>query len=103
PMDQSELGRAAQKLVRPVEGRVAATDDQHALTAERLRVGDAVEDAATVPRLGRGLREPPRRGSTDPGGDQDGPCRETIRFRDEREAAAVILQSDDTLIQMDPR
>ena len=87
---ERHVRRHAAQLRRPVERRVAAADDHHALPRVLLRVGDDVVDAAPVPRLGARLRQAPRREGADPGGDDDRlawdtrPCR--CRARSDRRA-----------------
>jgi hypothetical protein len=89
--------------VRPVERRVAATDDHDALPGERRRIGDAVEDSASVPRRGRGLRKAARFERADSGRDDDRPRGKPVRLCDQREDAAGLLQRDDALVAVHRR
>ena len=59
-MDECDTVGPLEELYTPIEGGIAAADDDDLLIAKRLGVGDDVVDPTTVPRLGAGLREPAR-------------------------------------------
>src|SRR5205085_8950545 len=48
-MDESHRLGAIAELLRPVERRIAPTDDDDALSAEFFRIGHSIENSAAVP------------------------------------------------------
>jgi hypothetical protein len=69
-VDQRDRRRDALEVERPVDGRVAATDDEHVLVAHRLELADEVDEAPSLERVRVGQR--PRRERADPAGDDHG-------------------------------
>jgi hypothetical protein len=81
---------APDELRAPVERRVAAADDHHPLAPVVVGVRDHVVDAAPVPPLGDGLRQPPRAERADAGRDHDGARRELAVGGLEHEVARAL-------------
>ena len=64
PVHERQRRRAIGQLVRPIECRVAASNDDHAFAAKTLRIGDDFLDPAAIPGCGaacgrrRGVKAP---------------------------------------------
>ena len=72
PVDQHDGLGDALKVDRPVEGRVAAADEQHPLALELLRVEHLEVETLLLERVLALDAEPPGLERADPGGDDDG-------------------------------
>jgi hypothetical protein len=81
---------APDELRAPVERRVAAADDHHPLAPVVVGVRDHVVDAAPVPPLGDGLRQPARAEGADARRDDDGARRELAVARLEHEVPRAL-------------
>src|SRR5512132_130914 len=92
PVDERHGLRAVPQLLRPVEGRIAAADDDDALIPELLGVRHTIEDSAAVPRLGAGLGQAPWRESTDSARDDDRARRKAVGLGDENVVVVVPLE-----------
>src|SRR5712671_3569229 len=92
PVNQRHRLRPIPELLRPIEGRVTATDDHDILTAELLRIRHPVENPLPVPRLRAGLRQSPRRERAYPRGYDDRAGRKAIGLGDQNEVIFVPLQ-----------
>ena len=73
---------------------------EHLLAAEPLGIEHPVVNPLAVPRLGARLRKPARRERADAGGDHDRLGRKPVRFGDQHEGPAVLLEGDDALVEM---
>src|SRR5689334_484022 len=99
-MNERHRLRPIAQLLRPIERRVAAADDDDALAAKLFRIVDAVEDGPTIPGLRTRLRQTPRRKRTDPSRDHDGACRKPVVFCHQYEMITTPLERSDVLVEM---
>ena len=88
------------QLLRPIESRVTASDDDDALAAKLLWIRHAIEDSSTVPRLCALLRQASRRERSNPGRDDNGAARESIGLSDQNEVIVVPLECGHVLIKV---
>src|SRR6185437_90920 len=99
-VDQRDCFRGAAQLLRPVERRVAAADDDDTLAAKLLQIENAILNSLPVPRLCDRLWQPARRECSDSSRKHQRPGRKTVGAGDEDEVPVVLLESGYMLIEM---
>ena len=60
PVQQRKVAGDRREIERPIERAIAAADDQHAFTAERLHFAHSIKDRFALIRLDAGNRRPLR-------------------------------------------
>ena len=103
PVNQRDFRRDVAQLVRPVERRVAATDDHDPAIAKFLRIRHDLVHAATIPRLGTGLRKPAWRERPDAAGNDHRARGEAVTLGRQHEMPILLGEPDHPLSEKRPR
>src|SRR6266566_6054793 len=99
-MDQCHCFRALAELLRPVECRVSASNNDDTLTAEFLRIGDAIKDPSSVPGFRASLWQTSRREGPNTAGNDNRAPRKAIGLCNQNEVVLVPLECDHVLIEV---